>query len=408
MILKPTSVSQNTNDILMVVECCDKIYTIIWSTISCYYNGFWSKLPALLTCRRKASVISLHHYLIIIGGEMNGQPVLVIEVYDTITHTSNLLSDLLPASRYQPSLIEREGFVYVFGGGIATVHKIDFSHLIPEASANASNSTTTPVPTAPPHPDGPESCKIQNGNDKKLPANTNTDACLVIHPDKMMVAIPVPPRLPEIPSSTMTTTTLKDRIMLLRWHVKHLEHLQQIQQEQQKKYEQHVLEYLQGTHRVWNEDVQHRKQEAMQLERQLGRFLESALTATKNDRKSSTDQRDGALHNNNDNDNDNDNDKHDDNDDNDMYCDGIPSFLRCPITLELMKDPVVASDGNIYERVAITRWFQMCLNGTKDNPKIVTSPATGEYMKSMTLFPCHSLKSVCQSHAETIKEKHNK
>ena len=40
----------------------------------------------------------------------------------------------------------------------------------------------------------------------------------------------------------------------------------------------------------------------------------------------------------------------------------------CPITFEIMQDPVVAADGHSYERSAITKWMQ-----TKDN-----SPRTGE------------------------------
>lgn len=36
----------------------------------------------------------------------------------------------------------------------------------------------------------------------------------------------------------------------------------------------------------------------------------------------------------------------------------IPSRMICPITQRLLKDPVVAADGNTYERVAITRWFR--------------------------------------------------
>jgi len=45
----------------------------------------------------------------------------------------------------------------------------------------------------------------------------------------------------------------------------------------------------------------------------------------------------------------------------------IPNEYECPISLEVMKDPVVASDGMSYERTEITRWFQ-----THD-----TSPVTG-------------------------------
>ena len=36
----------------------------------------------------------------------------------------------------------------------------------------------------------------------------------------------------------------------------------------------------------------------------------------------------------------------------------IPDSYLCPITRELMVDPVVGPDGISYERAAITRWLQ--------------------------------------------------
>ncbi len=31
--------------------------------------------------------------------------------------------------------------------------------------------------------------------------------------------------------------------------------------------------------------------------------------------------------------------------------------LICPITYQMFRDPVIASDGHIYERTAIVRWI---------------------------------------------------
>ena len=36
----------------------------------------------------------------------------------------------------------------------------------------------------------------------------------------------------------------------------------------------------------------------------------------------------------------------------------IPEDFLCPITQELMEDPVIAADGHSYERAAITLWLQ--------------------------------------------------
>jgi hypothetical protein len=46
--------------------------------------------------------------------------------------------------------------------------------------------------------------------------------------------------------------------------------------------------------------------------------------------------------------------------------------LRCPISLELMQDPVIALDGHTYEREAIEKWFE-CSN---------SSPLTNEKLDS--------------------------
>ena len=62
----------------------------------------------------------------------------------------------------------------------------------------------------------------------------------------------------------------------------------------------------------------------------------------------------------------------------------LKNDLRCPITLEIMLDPVIASDGHSYERIAIERWLQ----GHR------TSPLTGRVMPSPTLIPNHRLRQL--------------
>jgi hypothetical protein len=47
----------------------------------------------------------------------------------------------------------------------------------------------------------------------------------------------------------------------------------------------------------------------------------------------------------------------------------------CPITFDLMTDPVVAADGHSYERSPITKWIS-----SKEN-----SPRTGEPLESKLL-----------------------
>eukprot|EP00003_Mantamonas_plastica_P022102 TRINITY_DN3704_c0_g1_i5.p3 TRINITY_DN3704_c0_g1~~TRINITY_DN3704_c0_g1_i5.p3 ORF type:complete len:189 (-),score=67.18 TRINITY_DN3704_c0_g1_i5:2292-2858(-) len=61
----------------------------------------------------------------------------------------------------------------------------------------------------------------------------------------------------------------------------------------------------------------------------------------------------------------------------------LPEYLLCPITLEMMKDPVFAMDGHTYERDAIEDWFK-----THD-----TSPMTNESIESKTLLPNFAMRS---------------
>ena len=68
----------------------------------------------------------------------------------------------------------------------------------------------------------------------------------------------------------------------------------------------------------------------------------------------------------------------------------VPDDFICPITAEIMTDPVSTSDGFTYERAAITEWLR-----TKD-----TSPKTGAALESTTLIPNHSLRSVIRAFNE--------
>lgn len=60
----------------------------------------------------------------------------------------------------------------------------------------------------------------------------------------------------------------------------------------------------------------------------------------------------------------------------------IPDEFRCPITREIMVDPVIAKDGRSYERVAITTWLR--------NHK--ASPMTRQPLDAEQLTPNLSLR----------------
>ena len=67
-----------------------------------------------------------------------------------------------------------------------------------------------------------------------------------------------------------------------------------------------------------------------------------------------------------------------------------PTDFICPITTEIMSDPVMAADGHAYERSAIERWL-----ATKS-----TSPMTGEELGNTGLFPSHILRRMIREWRE--------
>ena len=61
----------------------------------------------------------------------------------------------------------------------------------------------------------------------------------------------------------------------------------------------------------------------------------------------------------------------------------VPTSFLCPITHEVMRDPVSTSDGQSYERRAIEHWLQ------HSN----LSPLTGEQLHSKALTRNHALRN---------------
>ena len=62
----------------------------------------------------------------------------------------------------------------------------------------------------------------------------------------------------------------------------------------------------------------------------------------------------------------------------------LDSF-QCPLTMEVMRDPVFTADGQTYERTEIEKWFAL---GNR------TSPLTGEELSSTNLLPNIVLRTV--------------
>lgn len=65
----------------------------------------------------------------------------------------------------------------------------------------------------------------------------------------------------------------------------------------------------------------------------------------------------------------------------------IPNHYRCPISLELMKDPVTLSTGITYDRASIETWIEA---GNR------TCPITNQVLKTLEPIPNHTLRKMIQ------------
>jgi len=78
--------------------------------------------------------------------------------------------------------------------------------------------------------------------------------------------------------------------------------------------------------------------------------------------------------------------------DNDVH---PPSFY-CPISCQVMHDPVVLEDGHTYERRHITKWLE-----SKN-----TSPVTGAPVPSKAIFPNHAMRNAISEYFQKIFSVH--
>ena len=66
--------------------------------------------------------------------------------------------------------------------------------------------------------------------------------------------------------------------------------------------------------------------------------------------------------------------------------------LLCPITMELFRDPVIAGDGRVYERAAITQWIN----------EHGTSPFTREPLRLSELQPDDYLRQLAARRRNSV------
>jgi len=69
----------------------------------------------------------------------------------------------------------------------------------------------------------------------------------------------------------------------------------------------------------------------------------------------------------------------------------VPSFFKCPISLELMRDPVVLCTRQSYEQSIIEPWLEAGNH---------TCPATMQTLASLELVPNDTLRCLIQNWCE--------
>ncbi|PON79009.1 Beta-catenin [Parasponia andersonii] len=77
----------------------------------------------------------------------------------------------------------------------------------------------------------------------------------------------------------------------------------------------------------------------------------------------------------------------------------VPDEFRCPISLDLMRDPVIVASGHTYDRNSIAQWI---------NSGHHTCPKSGQRLIHMALIPNYALKSLmeqwCQENSIPLEE----
>lgn len=75
----------------------------------------------------------------------------------------------------------------------------------------------------------------------------------------------------------------------------------------------------------------------------------------------------------------------------------IPDEYKCPISLNIMKDPVICSDGHTYDKKSISQLFS-----SKNNTTSIKSPKTRESLDKNIMIPNYNLRKIIEEYLASI------
>ncbi|KAL6499714.1 hypothetical protein OROGR_027624 [Orobanche gracilis] len=75
----------------------------------------------------------------------------------------------------------------------------------------------------------------------------------------------------------------------------------------------------------------------------------------------------------------------------------IPCYFLCPISMQLMKDPVIVSTGITYDRESIEKWLLIPSPKNKNRINAATCPVTKQVLINPDLTPNHTLRRLIQA-----------
>lgn len=320
----------------------------VLSSVECFCDGQWTQLQPMRTARKYCCVVALQHCLVVAGGNDGSRYLKTCEMYNTITKEWTALPNL-QVERGRCSAVATNDSAYVIGGFdgmdcLSSVEKLDVFHV---------------VPTPPSVPDEPS--ELHKSARGLATAGWISQAHVVVESFK----------------SSLSET--KKQV-----HEDYAFKQQAIQEEIEALLRE--MKQAEADRDVFLNDLQTQTNPWFRYQR--SRMMEAKEKVLAIESMYGSDQKEGnqtPLSMNPDF-------GHSSSSD-------TPDELKCPITMEVMKNPVIAADGITYERRAIERVFQSTPIGEQ-----AISPKTNLPLPSRILVDNVNVRSMCREYQVETRE----